>query len=383
MTVRARHVLCLLHDAATLEPIVARYPGFTIDREFSIDESDARMHRAFEASMDRVAPSITDEDWAAIDAHRAVTYVLSPPIDPPRALEISTAALQLIRDALEAGAAGAKGESAGIAHGAARWKQLAEDLRESPPEMALHGAWVRRPIADDDTLYTCGMHLLGLPDVELPDEADAHAAVSWLDAFAGYQLVEAAQAALADGHTFRPDEDSTRRVLRKVECTRYAEDEFFYNPHGYWRIEAAPDAEETTEEPAAETPAAKQPATNKPAANKPAANKPAADKPAAKKSATTKAAKKPAAKKPATTTPATKKPAAKKPAPEKPAATKPAAKKPAAKNAPAKMPAAKKPAAKNAPAKKPASKTSSSKKPGAKPAKKSAVKPAKQKPRSR
>ncbi|MBA2538760.1 MAG: hypothetical protein H0V17_03925 [Deltaproteobacteria bacterium] len=275
MSVRARHVLCILHDASALEPIVARYPGFEIDREYSIDTPDPRMPNAFKVWMDRVDPSMTDEDWAAIEAHRAVTYVLSPPIDPPRAIEISTAALRLVSDALSAGALAVKGESAGIAHGAAKWKQLAAELSDEQPRFALYGAWVRRPLGAGGILYTCGMHLLGLPDIELPGEADVFTAVAWLDAFGGYQLIEAPQDTLGDGHTFRHDEDAERRVLRKLDCKRYPDDSFFYNPHGYWRLELARAA-------AKKKPIAKKPIAKKQTAKKPTAKKPTAKKLAAK-----------------------------------------------------------------------------------------------------
>ncbi|MEL7689064.1 trigger factor [Citromicrobium bathyomarinum] len=118
-------------------------------------------------------------------------------------------------------------------------------------------------------------------------------------------------------------------------------------------LEAAIEAEESTEAEAAKAkkaPAKKAPA-KKAAAKKDDAkadDKPAAKKPAAKKAPAKKAAEK-------ADTKADAKPAAKKAPAKKPAAKKAAsetAKEPAAKKAPAKKPAAKKPAAKKAPAKK-------------------------------
>ena len=118
-------------------------------------------------------------------------------------------------------------------------------------------------------------------------------------------------------------------------------------------LEAAIEAEESTEAEAAKAkkaPAKKAPA-KKAAAKKDDAksdDKPAAKKPAAKKAPAKKAADKADAK--ADAKPAAKKAPAKKPAAKKAASD--TAKEPAAKKAPAKKPAAKKPAAKKAPAKK-------------------------------
>ena len=123
-------------------------------------------------------------------------------------------------------------------------------------------------------------------------------------------------------------------------------------------LEAAIEAEESTEAEAAKAkkaPAKKAPA-KKAAAKKDDAksdDKPAAKKPAAKKAPAKKAADKADTK--ADDAKADAKPAAKKAPAKKPAAKKAAsdtAKEPAAKKAPAKKPAAKKPAAKKAPAKK-------------------------------
>ncbi|MEO8707287.1 MAG: hypothetical protein ABI867_45085 [Kofleriaceae bacterium] len=238
--VLARHVICILHsDAKAIESAVARFPAFSLDTEYSTSEPDPRMRKAFEASMDRVEASMTEADWTAVDQHTAVTYVFSPPIEPLRSRAISADAVRLCATALAAGAFAVKSESAGIAHGADRWRTLAAELEvEGRRDYALHSAFVRRPIAADDLelYYTCGMHLLGRCDVEISKDLPALDALAWLDAFALYTLVEVSPDELRDGHTFRPDDESTRRRLQRYDCTRYPSDDFFYNPHGYWRL---------------------------------------------------------------------------------------------------------------------------------------------------
>ncbi len=81
--VLARHVLCVLHgDLDALAAQVDGVQGFELDREFSLAVPDGRMRRSFEASMDRVDPSMEAGDWAAVEAHHAVGYLLSPRMYP-------------------------------------------------------------------------------------------------------------------------------------------------------------------------------------------------------------------------------------------------------------------------------------------------------------
>lgn len=200
------------------------------------------MPRAFEASRDRVVSSFEEEDEAAIARHRAVAYVLSPPMDPNGAQEISARMLRVIGALLDGGGAtAAKGESSGIAHGRKRWLAMAKRAASSDVlerAAALTDAWVRRPLDDEDrgVLYSCGMHLLGEPDVEMPRLIEPMEAVRWIDALTIYLTAEKPRGGLRDGETFRPTEDDARRVLRARPCERYEDDDFFHNPNGYWNL---------------------------------------------------------------------------------------------------------------------------------------------------
>jgi hypothetical protein len=248
---RPRHVVCVLGEWKSfddVERIVREVggEGFQLDDDYSMLGADPRMARAFEASRDRVTPSFTDEDLAAIKAHVAVAYVLSPPMDRDAAQAISGRMLATTAALLEAGGTAAKGESAGIAHGRARWLGLAERYARGDAltrAAVLSAAWVRRPLGDDDrgVFYSCGMHLLGEPDVELPDTLESLEAVTWMDALCIYLLAEKRaddERGLRDGETFRPTEEHDRRVLRHRACDRYEEDDFFWNPYGYWTLGA-------------------------------------------------------------------------------------------------------------------------------------------------
>jgi hypothetical protein len=241
-----RHVVCALGNWPSFEPVerVVRDIGggrFQLDREYSMLAPDNRMLRAFAASADTVNLSITEADEAAIASHTAVAYIMSSPIPADQAIAISGTTLAMI-DALFAAdvAVAIKDESAGIAHGAARWRELA--TRATSNELlerasALQHAFVRRPLSDDGLLYSCGMHLLGDRDVEVSASADVFDDIGWIDLVALYLLAEKPDTGVHDGEGFRQTEDGERRVLRGYPCERYENDDFFWNPYGYWRLE--------------------------------------------------------------------------------------------------------------------------------------------------
>jgi hypothetical protein len=251
-TVIPRHVICALGNWRNLDEVdaiigQAAFAGFELDREFSQLSPDDRMLASFEASYDRVSPSMSDEDWNAVRTHRAVAYVLSPPIRKDRAADVSGRALLLTAALLRGSGVAAKGESAGIAHGRARWLELADRFVRARRRgdthtegTTLHWAWVRRPmIADDEGVYySCGMHLLGERDIEIEISLDLADALEWMDLLALYLVADRPTRPLKDGEGFRRKDKGPRRVMRFRPCERYEKDGFMFNPYGYIRLES-------------------------------------------------------------------------------------------------------------------------------------------------
>jgi hypothetical protein len=201
---------------------------------------------SFDASYDRVTPSMTEADWRAVRGHRAVAYVLSPPIRKKQAADISGRALLLIAALLRRGGVAAKGEGAGIAHGRARWLELAGDFARAREQgdahaegASLYWAWVRRPILDEDeaVYYSCGMHLLGERDIEIGTSVELGDALEWMDLLGLYLAGDRPTRPLKDGEGFRLKDAGPRRLMRFRPCERYEEDEFIFNPYGYIRLE--------------------------------------------------------------------------------------------------------------------------------------------------
>jgi hypothetical protein len=251
--VTPRHVVCVLgkwRKWDAVEAVVREIGGeeFELDREFSLLEPDTRMVEAFEASYDRFRPTMAESDWQAIRNHTAVAYVLSPPLPKSKALELSGRMLRLTAALLQNGGTAAKGESAGIAHGRAHWLAMAAAHAQAEQAGDNHAgasklffAWVRRPLLSEDdegVLYSCGMHLLGVRDVEIDAALDVETAVEWIDLLGLYLVADRPSRPLKDGEGFRLSDNGPRRLLRQQPCERYESEEFFYNPYGYYRLEA-------------------------------------------------------------------------------------------------------------------------------------------------
>ncbi|TDC42371.1 hypothetical protein E1281_36245 [Actinomadura sp. KC345] len=248
--VTPRHVLCVLGSGsgsgfglADMERIAAEHGGFVLDREYSAGEPDPRMPEAFEASM--AGERFEQADRDAVESHDSVGYLLSAPMTRGLAADTSRRLLEATAALLRSGAAAVKNESSGTAHGRDRWLALAEQAAEAKDEelaAVFVNAWVKLPIYDGEVLYSCGMHLLGAPDVEIEvdeEQLTEHGVpelAMHLKVLAIYLLTDPRAQEIEDGAGFRMTEDAPRHILRTAACDRYEEDDFFFNPYGYVRL---------------------------------------------------------------------------------------------------------------------------------------------------
>ncbi|SJM33929.1 hypothetical protein [Mesorhizobium delmotii] len=230
-----RHVLCLLGRQGRffelcrlIQSAIDNFaPGFEIDTKFSQEAPDDRMAVSFDVSWDRVHEGArTEKDEEAVLEHGCVIYVLGPHMDAENAVETSANALRLIVHALDNGATAAKGESAGVAHGAARWKQLGRDAEHHKEGVALARlcrlAFSRRPLSDGEFLCSVGFHLIGLPEVFVPRSLSDDELVlsSIIDSIAEEIFTEGVEMVLA------------RHGAMLLPIDEYDEHDFKYNPYG-------------------------------------------------------------------------------------------------------------------------------------------------------
>ncbi|UWU71398.1 hypothetical protein [Bradyrhizobium sp. NC92] len=244
-SVKPRHVLCflgknesLLHPPKAVAKTIADF-GFEIDRTYSQGKPDPRMERSFGVCWDRVFPKAwSASDEAAVANHKSVLYLRSPPMAQQKTAAYSAAALQIVDEMFDAGAVAAKGESAGVAHGLARWRSLmdqarkgsitSQGLRMTPAvTKACRLAFAKRPLAGDRYYETVGYHLVGLPEVYVAkSRGNEWSAVMLMEEIANAMAEHGVEATLRD---------------RKLTLSReqdYAEDDFKFNPYGIVRVEA-------------------------------------------------------------------------------------------------------------------------------------------------
>lgn len=245
MSVGPRHVLCAVGSWTSFDEVAELTSeiggtGVALDRDESVSHRLPGLERAFALAADRVAPSFLPADEAAVCAHTAVAFVVSPPVARHDAALQARTMLRLVSALFGIGGATAvKCESSGIAHGRARWLELARTVAGGRPrerDAALVDALVRKPLTDGRVTYSCGMHLLGQPDVELPSRMPADLAVSWMEAV-GRRSLDLESGELRDGARLEVPGQPLRRARRRA-CDRYPEDDLFHNPFGYWDLSA-------------------------------------------------------------------------------------------------------------------------------------------------
>ncbi|MBX4958101.1 hypothetical protein HJB56_23330 [Rhizobium lentis] len=240
-SVTPRHVLCFLgrdRDLSRLSEAAGKAihdfaTGFSIDEDYSQAEPDDRMSRSFDVCWDRVEPDAWSEtDEKAVAAHQSVLYILGPSMAQAETVKVSMTALRLVERLIEAGAVAVKGESAGIAHGLDRWRALirqgAEAQKAGDPfaeQRIGRLAFAKRPLSARGYLESVGFHLVGLPEVYVPETAGSERqVVAIMDAVAdeiGKQGLDPTLKARGASLTF----DSTYEV-----------DEFKFNPYGVLKL---------------------------------------------------------------------------------------------------------------------------------------------------
>ena len=152
---------------------------------------------------------------------------------PDTSMVISTAALFLVEKMISAGAVAAKGESAGVAHGVARWRELA--LRaaaalKTDDDVAVSRicrlAFAKRPLESATYVESVGYHLVGLPEVyvaKLLGTDRGNAAL--MDEVADDLARRGVEAVLSD------------RKAKLSLASSYAPDDFKFNPYGIVHID--------------------------------------------------------------------------------------------------------------------------------------------------
>ena len=232
-------VLCLVGNDDLRARVMPVLEEFALEHEFS--PPDARMVKSFEAASHGANPTLTDVELRRIAAHTSVLYVLSKNFTSDDSAKVSGRLLRAGARLLEAGAIALKCESSGIAHSAERWKELAQQTENAshPAKLwtGLFNAFVKYPIQSGNNYYSCGMHLLGKPDLIVDRHLlEVAPAVELFSIFALYLLVECPVGGFGSGNTFNTSANAPRYRILWETCVGYEEDDYYFNPFGRWRF---------------------------------------------------------------------------------------------------------------------------------------------------
>lgn len=195
-------------------------------------------------------PNVTSVfEWAGVpgvEAHGKVAYLVGPNYTQPTALENCISMTAAAARVVDLGGLALKCESSGVIHSAPDFCTLAEAIAKAPNNSyeqiwPLLLAYVLCVVEDEENYSSCGMHLLGFPDMVIAKSAaqehfggDVTKVSDLFRTFSAYLAAECPLGGFPSGGTFRTDDESPRVSAHWEPCTEYPEDDLYYNPYGMW-----------------------------------------------------------------------------------------------------------------------------------------------------
>lgn len=194
--------------------------------EVKIETRDEQLQEAFAiAGQGR----FTEEELQTIADHSFVIYLIGKGGDLSSAQKTMDAGVAF----LNAGGLGIKVETTGKAFNKDRWKILAG----AHDDQAIYEAYVLLLRSQEDVIYSCGMHNIGLRDVICDINATINEAAELADIFNVYQVIEKPE--ISSGQTFSTDAEGVVYRITTEDCAIYPQDDLFYNPYGMYRLQEA------------------------------------------------------------------------------------------------------------------------------------------------
>lgn len=194
--------------------------GFVLQEE----PANPQMRSSFQAAG--YATGLTEPFLDEVGNHLSVVYLMGETGSFEKASAICQAASAL----LQAGGLGVKVETAGKAFMPAQWQEI---LGHNSPE-ALHHLLVVDAIGSGNgTVFSCGMHNLGLPDA-IATGSGAEVLSNLLFVFNAYQVMESP--VIEAGQTFSTAPNAPVFRISRAKKQPYEGDELFFNPFGMWEL---------------------------------------------------------------------------------------------------------------------------------------------------
>jgi len=169
---------------------------------------------------------ITDECLNKIESHNFVIYISGETGGLKEAENIAFAGTAV----LKAGGIAIKIETTGKAFEKNKWLNLIDNFEE--PD--LYQMFVVDSITDKNgSVWTCGMHNLGLRDTIISGE-EFQTSVDVLSIFGYYQIFD--KPILLHDQTFQADPQSLKYRITDEPDQPNKDNELFRNPYGMWRL---------------------------------------------------------------------------------------------------------------------------------------------------
>lgn len=195
---------------------------------------------------------INDDDVSAINKHTCILNINNAGFGSKSAPNEALRMMQLANELVNLGGSAVRVHSSGIAHSPTSWQRVTSIAERHPREdlnfwNALFRAYVQLPIQSEKSIYTCGMHLLGHPELvtELkvlqetqPKLAIPKASYELFSRFAHYLLAECQNGEFWSNHTYQSDFESPSYRIFWEECSLYEVGTAMHNPYGMWRFKS-------------------------------------------------------------------------------------------------------------------------------------------------
>jgi hypothetical protein len=243
-------VLTVLADKDSSERIQA------ILKDGEIEYSAYGQYENALAKFKGKAPTpLPESDIEAIEGHEFSIEILSPAISSQASRRQAFEYLLLTERLLEAGALAVCCDSSYIIHSKQDWIQLAQLAAEDFDANGISGAdlggvlcnaYMQYPVEDAKDFFTCGLHLLGMPDLIVAKDTLARLlqkkvglvqeARKLFWALAIYLVTECPDGEFTAGNTFSIDEEAPRFRAIWTPCTYFKETDIRFNHYGLWRL---------------------------------------------------------------------------------------------------------------------------------------------------
>ncbi|MBU6450981.1 MAG: hypothetical protein KGS72_04325 [Cyanobacteria bacterium REEB67] len=209
----------------------------------------------FRHKASKYEPVLDDAAYERIGQHQISVEIRGKSFTARESLKESLNTLKLIKDLIGIGAIAVCCDSSSLTHSNEKWLELAEEAEVDFEENSFNGldlsaafcrAYMQYPVESENDYFTCGLHLLGLPDLIVDKnlinkiltqpENPVYEASNLFWTFAVYLLFSCKKGEFMSGNTFSTSVEAPRFRAIWEPCSYFQESDIRYNCYGLWRF---------------------------------------------------------------------------------------------------------------------------------------------------